>query len=74
MTLKKRGLGRGLEVLLTEAPALEGLQQTQAPLEDTDAQALIEMVHTEYLALLQEAEDLKKMLDEFESMIRAELR
>ena len=74
MTLKKRGLGRGLEVLLAEAPALEGLQQSHALSEDADVQALIELVRKEHLNLLQEAEDLKKMLDEFESIIRAELR
>jgi len=73
MTLKKRGLGRGLEVLLTQAPALEGLQQS-ADGEDGDARTLIEMIQREHLALLQEAEDLKKLLDEFESIIRAELR
>lgn len=74
MTLKKRGLGRGLEVLLAEAPALEGLQQSRALSEDADVQALIELVRKEHLNLLQEAEDLKRMLDEFESIIRSELR
>ena len=73
MTLKKRGLGRGLEVLLAQAPALEGLQQSSDG-EDGDGRALIEMIQREHSALLQEAENLKKLLDEFESIIRAELR
>jgi len=74
MTLKKRGLGRGLEVLLTEAPALEGLQQQPSVSENVDGQALIEIIKRENLNLLQEAEALKSLLDEFESIIRAELR
>lgn len=74
MTLKKRGLGRGLEVLLTEAPALEGLQQKPSVSENVDGQALIEIIKRENLNLLQEAEALKSLLDEFESIIRAELR
>ena len=74
MTLKKRGLGRGLEVLLAEAPALEGLQQMPAVSENVDGQAVNEIIRRERLNLLQEAEALKSFLDEVESIIRAELR
>ncbi len=74
MTVKKRGLGRGLEVLLAEAPALEGLQQKPRVSENVDGQALIEFIQRENCKLLQEAEALKSLLDEYESIIRAELR
>lgn len=79
MTLKKRGLGRGLEVLLADTPSLEGLQQqTPVNVELTNAQAiagqtLLENLQREKLSLLQEAQALKSLLDEVESIIRAGL-
>jgi hypothetical protein len=75
MTLQKRGLGRGLEVLLADSSASEGLQHEPVAIEKIDdrtimAQILIE----EHIRLLEEAEALKSLLDEFESIIRAELQ
>ena len=79
MTLQKRGLGRGLEVLLTNSSALLGLQQDPVAIEKIDdrtaiAQMLIENIQREHVRLLEEAEALKSLLDEFESIIRAELQ
>jgi ParB-like chromosome segregation protein Spo0J len=79
MTLQKRGLGRGLEVLLADSSALEGLQQELAAIEKIDdrtviAQLLIENIQREHVRLLEEAEALKSLLDEFESIIRTELQ
>ncbi len=78
MTLQKRGLGRGLEVLLADSSAFEGLQQGPAAVEKVDdrtlvAQILIENIQKEHVRLLEEAEALKSLLDEFASIIRAEL-
>lgn len=79
MTLQKRGLGRGLEVLLANSSALLGLQQDPVAIEKIDdrtvlAQLLIENIQREHVRLLEEAEALKSLLDEFESIIRAELQ
>lgn len=79
MTLQKRGLGRGLEVLLANSSALLGLQQEPVAIEKIDdrtvmAQKLIENIQREHVRLLEEAEALKSLLDEFESIIRAELQ
>ena len=79
MTLQKRGLGRGLEVLLADSSALEGLQQDPVAIEKIDgrtvmAQKLIENIQRDHVRLLEEAEALKSLLDEFESIIRAELQ
>ena len=79
MTLQKRGLGRGLEVLLTNTSALIGLQKDPVTIEKIDdrtvmAQLLIENIQREHVRLLEEAEALKSLLDEFESIIRAELQ
>lgn len=105
MTLKKRGLGRGLEALLVDVaakeeqlpqtlqtddyqPALD--EQPQTPLvvdNSTGAKAqagevdgrtamvveLFKNIQREHLVLLEEAEALKKMIEEFESIIRADL-
>lgn len=103
MTLKKRGLGRGLEALLVDVGAKEELLptlQTDAcqPVQDEETQTLppsvevrskartgevdertamvVELfknIQREHLVLLEEAEALKKMIEEFESMIRADL-
>jgi ParB-like chromosome segregation protein Spo0J len=79
MTLQKRGLGRGLEVLLANTSALIGLQKDPVTIEKIDdrtvmAQMLIENIQREHVRLLEEAEALKSLLDEFESIIRAELQ
>ncbi len=79
MALQKRGLGRGLEVLLAAPSALERLQQEPVAIEKIDdrtvmAQKLIENIQREHVRLLEEAEALKSLLDEFESIIRAELQ
>jgi hypothetical protein len=74
MSLKKRGLGRGLEVLLAESPALEGRQEAPTASVSDDERALIELIQQERINLLQEAEALKVLMDELESMIRTELR
>jgi ParB-like chromosome segregation protein Spo0J len=79
MTLQKRGLGRGLEVLLADSSALKGLQQEPVAIAKMDdrtvkAQKLIENIQREHARLLEEAEALKSLLDEFESIIRAELQ
>ena len=79
MTLQKRGLGRGLEVLLANTSALIGLQHEPVAIEKMDertllAQKLIENIQKEHVRLLAEAEALKSLLDEFESIIRAELQ
>lgn len=79
MSLQKRGLGRGLEVLLADPSALERLQQEPVAIEKIDdrtvkAQKLIENIQREHVRLLEEAEALKSLLDEFESIIRAELK
>ena len=79
MTLQKRGLGRGLEVLLADSSAIEGLQQRPVTIEKIDdrtvmAQMLFENMQREHARLLEEAEALKSLLDEFESIVRAELQ
>ena len=79
MTLQKRGLGRGLEVLLADSSVLEELQQKPVAIEKINdrkvmAQMQIENIQREHVRLLDEAEALKSLLDEFESIIRAELQ
>ncbi len=103
MTLKKRGLGRGLEALLVDVSAKDELHQSQAmqadcqtvpdetrsiPVNggaDAGAQAgevdgrtamvieLFKNIQREHLVLLEEAEALRKMIEEFESIVRADL-
>jgi hypothetical protein len=79
MTLQKRGLGRGLEVLLGDTSTLDGLQQDPVTIEQLDersvlAQNINENIQKEHVRLLEEAEALKSLLDEFESIIRTELQ
>ena len=88
MTLKKRGLGRGLEALLVDVSSKEVKHQVQTlpidvlqrsnhlPPDDMNSDelqdmsiALIETIQTENLNLLQEAEGLRKLIDEFEAML-----
>lgn len=63
MTLKKRRLGRGLEVLLADTPAAE--HAPQPPLTN-------EQLSRQRQSLLQEAESLKSLLDEMETIIRTQ--
>ncbi|MDO9105764.1 MAG: hypothetical protein Q7U57_12495 [Methylovulum sp.] len=77
MTFKKRGLGRGLEVLLADTAA-QGEAPTPLTI-DHDGLAmsttlLLENLHKEKLTILQEAEALKLLIDEFELIIRAGLQ
>lgn len=76
MTLKKRGLGRGLEVLLADTSTMDDLPQPSTGTELTNNQvvmalALLDNLQKEKQNLLLEAEALKSLLDEFESIIRA---
>jgi ParB-like chromosome segregation protein Spo0J len=64
MTVKKRGLGRGLETLLVDVPDNTTTQQSVI------AQTLIETLQRENHNLLQEARALKELLNEFEAMVR----
>jgi ParB-like chromosome segregation protein Spo0J len=78
MTFIKRGLGRGLEVLLADKSGLAGIEQASAAVNEMDdqlavAQALIENLQRENQELLSEVETLKNLLDELESIIRADL-
>ncbi|MGZ8190635.1 MAG: hypothetical protein ACXWTS_05330 [Methylococcaceae bacterium] len=105
MTLKKRGLGRGLEALLADVPVKEDLSESvdravvdaesvhalavdlqkaeQLPhlssnVATVDDQAemaiaLVKNIHRERLELLKEAEALKVLIDEFESIVHADL-
>ena len=89
MSLKKRGLGRGLEALLVDVDTKDAKHQSQIlPIDilqpgkhpppdemNSDelqelALALIETIQQENLNLLQEAEALRNLLDEFEVMVR----
>ena len=78
MTFIKRGLGRGLEVLLTDISSLSGIEQVSHSSNELDdqlavAQALIEKLQKENSELLSEVETLKNLLDELESIMRADL-
>jgi hypothetical protein len=89
MSLKKRGLGRGLEALLVNVSTIEEKHQLQTlpidilqrgshlPPDDMSSDELqdmaielLETIQKENLSLLQEAEALRKLIDEFEAMVR----
>lgn len=87
MNLKKRGLGRGLEALLAEGSGQEEVQQSAktacpeqaqpASAEEQGKQAAMvvkffKSIQKEHHALLEEAEDLKKLLEEFELHVKQE--
>jgi len=76
MTLKKRGLGRGLEVLLADTSIKDDLPQPSTSSELTNNKVAMALTSLEHLQkekqnLLLEAEALKILLDEFESILRA---
>ncbi len=89
MNLKKRGLGRGLEALLADDSAKEEKWQppvkevsqgeTQpaiAPEADKQTAmvvAFFKSIQKEHHTLLEEAEGLRKMIEEFEAIVRADL-
>ena len=66
MSEKKRGLGRGLEVLLADSSRLNVKEQESiSPVaNDILATRKLETVKLEQLILLNEAEDLRCLLDE----------
>lgn len=89
MSLKKRGLGRGLEALLVNVSTIEEKHQLQTlpidilqrgnhlPPDDMNSDELqdmaielLETIQKENLSLLQEAEALRKLIEEFEAMVR----
>ncbi len=88
MTLRKRGLGRGLEALLVDVADKEEKHQpvpvatdgsasgTQAREVDGRTAMVVELfksIQREHLVLLDEAEALRALIDEFESIVRADL-
>ena len=96
MTLRKRGLGRGLEALLADDSAKEKIHQSQAvqsdenqpskdvvqdeaqAIEEVDDQAamvvaLFKNIQKENRMLLEEAEALRKLIEEFEAIVRASM-
>ncbi|MGZ4955827.1 MAG: hypothetical protein ACXV8Q_11995 [Methylobacter sp.] len=88
MTLRKRGLGRGLEALLADDSSNEEKhplvkdvrkEETQpAVVAEVDKQtamvvAFFKGVQKEHRTLLEEAENLRKLIEDFESIIRADL-
>lgn len=87
MTFKKRGLGRGLEALLTDDSSKEEKYQPVKDVSQDEMQpadvaevdgrtamvvALFKNIQREHLALLEEAEALRKLIEEFESIVRAD--
>jgi len=96
MTLRKRGLGRGLEALLAEDSAKEKMHQSQTvqsnenqsskdvgqdeiqAVGEIDAPAamvvaLFKNIQKENRVLLEEAEVLRKLIEEFEAIVRASM-
>ncbi len=92
MSLKKRGLGRGLEALLADESAREEQLQTthsadyppakemaqdklqlieQAEDRSATVLALFKNIQRENRVLLEEAESLRQLIAEFESIVRA---
>jgi len=87
MTFKKRGLGRGLEALLADESVKEERHQPVKDMNQAEVQpavadeedgrtamvvALFKNIQREHLALLEEAETLRKLIEEFESIVRAD--
>ncbi|CAG1022071.1 hypothetical protein DOJK_01420 [Patescibacteria group bacterium] len=64
MTTQKRGLGRGLEALLVDVNNKETEEQFNS------TALLVKVIQTENANLIREAETLKAMLDDFETLVR----
>lgn len=85
MTLRKHGLGRGLEALLADdsakhQPTKDVRQGETQPVvaPEVDKQtamvvAFFKNIQREHHTLLEEAESLRKLLEEFEAIVRADL-
>lgn len=76
MTVNKRGLGRGLEALLTDVTDIAGIEQNSPASNDVDDQIItvkkqIDDLQTETHNILSEAEQVKNLLDELEDLIRS---
>jgi hypothetical protein len=63
MTVQKRGLGRGLEALLTDVST-----QNESAINATAV--LVQAIQQEKAHLIQEAETLQALLAEFERLVR----
>ena len=63
MNTQKRGLGRGLEALLVDVSNKETEKLSSTAL-------LVKAIQTENANLIQEAEALKALLDDFETLVR----
>jgi ParB-like chromosome segregation protein Spo0J len=63
MTAQKRGLGRGLEALLADVSTKEDQQLVSTT-------KLIKAIQTENANLIEEAQALKLLLDDFEALVR----
>ena len=64
MNTPKRGLGRGLEALLVDIHHKETEEQFNS------TALLVKVIQTENANLIREAENLKALLDDFETMVR----
>ena len=64
MTAQKRGLGRGLEALLVDV----NNKEIDEPFNSTAL--LVKVIQTENANLIREAESLKALLDDFETLVR----
>ena len=63
MTAQKRGLGRGLEALLIDVSTQETVQLSSTTV-------LVKAIQTENANLIKEAEILKVLLEDFETLVR----
>ncbi len=87
MSLKKRGLGRGLEALLADDSEKQRSQAIEKGIDTSAAQrnayevedrtatvvGLFKNIQRENRVLLEEAESLRQLIAEFESVVRSEL-
>lgn len=65
---KKRGLGRGLEVLLADTGSLDNQNLTLDAI-NAEASALLQQLQQEHARVLQEAEALQLLLAEVEHLL-----
>ena len=78
MTLKKRGLGRGLESLLADTTTLELVPPSSQDIDGLNnqaeiAQTLITHLRRENQQLIEEAENLRNLLEAFEAIVQSTL-